>query len=97
MTEPVAFRRRFRGGDGTERIPKELAQWFAGEIADTWYAILPYETTLLPLRWNAWKLEHSEAKPPAGYEWLDNPSDPQHPSDEQIREARKMVARALPE
>ena len=94
MTEPRAFRRRFRGGVSPDRVPEQLAQWFAGQIAETWYRLLPYETELLPSRWRAWKRDHPNAVPPPGYEWLDDPADPRHPSEAEVREARRLLARA---
>ena len=74
-------------------MPEQLAQWFAGEIKDTLYVLLPYEQELLPSRWRAWKLEHPQAKPPDGFAWLDDEFDELQPTAEEVREARKMLAR----
>ena len=76
-----------------EAVPEQLAQWFAGEITDSFYALLPNEITLLPARWRAWRAEHPRAIPRSGFEWLDDPADPRHPTEAQIREARRMLAR----
>lgn len=76
-----------------EAVPEQLAQWFAGEIQDTWYRLLPYEVELLPARWRSYKATHPDAVPPPEYAWLDDPADPRHPSEAEIREARRMLLR----
>lgn len=93
MTEPGAGRRRFRGGPSAEHVPEQLAAWFRDEIQDTWYRLLPNEVELLGLCWQSYKAEHPDAIPPSDYAWLDDPSDPPHPSEAEVREARRMLSR----
>ena len=93
MTTQAKGLRRLRKNlpDG---IPDQLAAWFAGEIQFTWYAVLPFEIDLLPARWRRYKTTHASAKPPPDYAWLENSADPRHPTEAQVRESRRMLARA---
>ena len=85
---------RPRRGSRLDAVPEQLAAWFAGEIPETWYRLLPYEVDLLPARWRSYKATHPSAKPPPDYEWLDNPADPRHPTEAQVRESRRLLARS---
>jgi hypothetical protein len=76
-----------------DAVPEQLAQWFRGEIDTTWYEILPYERELLGVRWRAFAAQNPGAKPPRGFQWLSDPLAPEQPTEAQIREARRMLAR----
>ena len=88
-------RTRPRRGSILDTAPEQLAQWFAGEIQDTLYRLLPYEVEMLGVRWRSYKATHPDAVPPPNYAWLDNPSDPRHATPEEVRTARKMLMRDL--
>jgi hypothetical protein len=75
-------------------VPEPLGQWFPGSVEDTLYRVLPNDAELLGVRWRSFAAEHPDARPPAGYEWLDDPSDPRQSTAEQIREARKLLQRS---
>ena len=96
MTDPRGTRRR-RRSRGADDVPRDLREWFAGEPrADTstpWLALIFPDYVVLPERWRAWKAEHPEGKPPAGWEWLDDPEAPEHPPAWLLAEAHKTMAR----
>lgn len=70
MTAPKSTLRQRRPVSAKD-LPDELAAWFAGESSIApWAALLPGDFERLPERWAAWKAEHPDAQPPAGYEWL---------------------------
>lgn len=79
MTDPKGTRRRRR--TDANRIPADLAEWFAGEprppgkSSVPWSALIYPEHLLLADRWAIWKEAHPGSKPPAGFEWLDNPPE----------------------
>jgi hypothetical protein len=85
---------RPRRGSRFDAVPPELAAWFRGECDFCWYVVLPVEDTLLPSRWRSWKRDHPHAKPPPGYEWLDDLDDPRHPGEDEVRAARRLLTRA---
>lgn len=96
MTAPkrVLRPRRARADD---RIPAELAAWFAGErepeAPPPWAALIPPECDLLQERWAAWVAEHPHAMPPAGWEWLvEGPPERRHGMPYEA--AKKLIARA---
>ena len=73
MTAPKSILRR-RRDSGAKAMPDDLAAWFAGtETVPPWSALLPGDIELLPARWRTWKAEHRGTRPPAGFEWLDDP------------------------
>ncbi len=90
---------RPRRSTNAENLPRSLAAWFAGEPrgADEsgvpWLALIFPDHELLPERWLIWKEAHPDARPPAGYEWLDDPSSPMHPPAWLLAEARKCANR----
>jgi hypothetical protein len=93
MTAPISSYRK-RRTTGEAQIPKTLLQWFSGEIPFTWLSAgFPFRP-LLPAMWAEWKRTHPDARPPANYEWLDNPDDPrQHRNPEEAAFAREHLAR----
>ena len=98
MTEAKALRRRRR--TGANNIPATLAQWFAGEREPgpnrslvPWAALIYPDGDLLSERWQAWKEEHPDATPPAGFEWLDDPKSPRHKSPHIVKRARECAKR----
>jgi hypothetical protein len=68
----ATYRHRRTGADS---VPLPLREWFAGERAEPpkieTLAFPDY--VLLPERWRAWKGEHPRARPPPGYEYLNDP------------------------
>src|SRR5687768_4712215 len=94
---PTSDRRtRPRRGSTLDDVPAQLGEWFRGEIPNSFYVLLPWERDLLPTRWRVWKKQYPGAQPPSGYEWLDDPADRRHPSEAQVREARRLLKRDLP-
>ena len=97
MTTPIRRRRRQAADD----IPADLAAWFAGEPRPPekpdipWSALIVPDYVLLGERWQAWKAAHPDAKPPAGFEDLDDRDSKhyRHPTW-QIEQAHKMLATA---
>ena len=84
---------RGRRPPSLEAVPEQLAAWFDGSIADTWYRLLPNEVELLPARWRSYKATHPDAVPPPNYSWLDDPADPRHPTEAEVRTARALLLR----
>ncbi len=97
MTEPKRARRS-RRRTGPENLPRDLAEWFAGEVdgRPPWSALIYPDCDLLHSRWQDWKSSHPKAAPPAGYEWLDKPP-PQNrhgmPWEDAVAAARKCASR----
>lgn len=98
MTQARGLRRGRRASSITG-IPQALQDWFAGEPRGEnksevpWLALIVPDVALLPERWQAWKDEHPDAVPPAGFEWLDDPTSKRHPTPETVAQARKMMRR----
>lgn len=88
---------RPRRSTGADNLPRELVEWFAGEprhpdqSSVPWLALIYPDYVLLPERWQIWKSAHPDARPPAGYEWLDDPTSPRHPPEWLLKEARKIA------
>ena len=65
-------------------MPKAVAAWFAGEFNGTradgvpWLVLAHPGSALLPDWWASWKADHSKARPPAGFQWLEDPEHPRH-------------------
>ena len=78
-----------------DAVSPALEQWFRGEVETCWEMMLPFETELLGVRWRAFARDNPGVRPPVGWEWLANERDERQPTEEQIREARKMLMRAL--
>lgn len=94
---PTSDRRtRPRRGSTLDDVPEQLRQWFEHGGPPGWYVLLPYECDLLPARWRSWKKQHPKATPPEGFSWLDDPADRRHPSEAEVREARRLLKRDLP-
>lgn len=96
MTEARTLRRSRRSTSSAETIPRPLRAWFAGEHDESgppWDALIVPDCGLLGERWRAYRAEHPKAKPPAGWEWLDDPLSPRQPSAERIAEARAMMTK----
>lgn len=98
MTAPKSTLRQ-RRRTGAENLPRELVAWFEGEPrrADQssvpWAALVFPDYALLPERWLLWKAAHPDARPPAGFEWLDNPKSDHHPPAWLVTEAQKCARR----
>ena len=81
MTERTTQTRR-RRTSGAGQVPAAVASWFAGEprlpgqSSVPMLAIVVPGCALLPGWWRAWAEAHPSDKPPAGYEWLADPSNP---------------------
>lgn len=98
MTAPKTTMRR-RRSKSTSNIPVDLVAWFSGkprredQSSIPWSALAYPDHVVLPERWAAWKAENPGASPPAGFEWLDDPTSKRHPSAWLLEEARKVIAR----
>lgn len=70
-------RRRRTGGAGT--VPRELAAWFGGAPALRRPLLfkLPHTCQVAKL-WGAWSADNPGARPPVGWAWLADPTDPRH-------------------
>ena len=97
MTDATSVRRR-RRNSGTDSLPRDLREWFEGEREPSksrtlvpWSALIYPDYVLLPERWLAWKAEHPKAKPPTGYEWLDDPTSKRHPAKWLLEPARRCA------
>lgn len=78
MTAPKSTLRP-RRRTGPEILPDDLVAWFEGkQSSPPWCALLPgpNDGELLPQRWRAWKTSNQGARPPVGYEWLDDQCHP---------------------
>jgi len=93
---------RPRRRTSAESLPRDLADWFAGEprredqSALPWSALVYPDYMLLRERWQIWKAAHPAAKPPAGFEWIaEPPPELAHgtPWDEAVAQARKCAQR----
>jgi hypothetical protein len=98
MTAPKSTLRS-RRRTTIENLPRTLVAWFAGEprpdgrSSVPWSALAFPDWCFLPERWQIWKALHPGACPPAGFEWLDDPGSPQHPTAWQLEQARKVAER----
>jgi hypothetical protein len=65
VTAPrTTFRRRRIGSINSTRIPRAIAEWFAGERAFTFYAHSWPWAHVLPDYWDAWLRDRPGAQPP---------------------------------
>jgi len=93
VTAPKSTLRR-RRKSGIDGLPATLREWFAGDRTKTPWAAMAFPGyALLPERWLAWKDEHPDAAPPAGYEWLNDPASPWHPPAWLVRQAKSCMRR----
>ena len=82
MTAAKSTMRRRRSS--TDGPPKSVADWFGGVFTGTradgvpWLVLAHPGSALLPDWWASWKADHSKAKPPAGFQWLEDPQHPRH-------------------
>lgn len=78
-------------------MPPEVRAWFDGVPRPTKAARYPWAVlafpgyALLPLWWQDYVGEHSDAVPPAGFEWLADLSDPRHSELARLRERAGML------
>ena len=91
MTAAKSTRRRRR--TSAESLPKVVAEWLRGERTRTpatpWLVLGFPGYALVVDWWQVWKEQHPEARPPAGYEWLEDPTSKRHPSEWLLELARK--------
>lgn len=96
MTAPRSTSRGRRRAAGATEIPKNIAQWFAGERRFTFFALVHPWAPLLPEYWEAWKQEHPDARPPVGYERLDAPQGPLSEHQQQVLDSARAATRRRP-
>jgi len=99
MTAPKNALRQRRHSTA-EDLPRQLAAWFEGQSRTEdqskvpWSALVFPDYVLLPERWEIWKAAHPDAKPPAGYEWLNDPnSEGYRQPDWLLEQARRCANR----
>lgn len=80
--------------DATARIPPTIRELFAGTRRHSMTAHAAPWCALMPEYWLAYKAAHPQAKPPAGFEWLDTPEAATRYPAAQIALARQMIAEA---
>lgn len=97
MTAPKSTYRRRRTA-GTGNLPTPVVQWFEGlRVPTKTLAAVPLAVRafpgcyLLSGWWQTWLAEHPGARPPAGYEWLNDPASPRHPTPLMLARARGLI------
>lgn len=75
MTAPLRRKRRPAAAD----VPAELAEWFAGVPTRRRPLLfkLPHYWQVAE-QWRTWLQDNPTARPPAGWEWMADTSDPRH-------------------
>lgn len=91
---------RKRRSTTVENLPRALVEWFEGQPrrADQssvpWLALIWPDYALLGERWLIWKAVHPDARPPLGWEWLDDPKSARHPPAWLLEQAHKCASRS---
>lgn len=73
MTIKKVFIRNRRAGGGVGPLPDDVRAWFAGEGFDCWTRLLWPKK--LPALWALYVADNPGAKPPSGYEWLNDTTE----------------------
>lgn len=92
------YRRRRKSA--ADSVPADLADWFAGNREPgpakslvPWTALIYPDYPLLSERWCAWSADNPGVPPPAGWEWLAEPTSTRHSPPHLVALAKSLIRR----